>query len=293
MSAVAEHSKTRSSRPSCAASGCRSRRRRSATHAALRRGARASTRSTCSSWCSRSSGRSASSITRRSRPGRGSCGRSTRSPSSSSSRGRSEVRMSRRAGGHGPARRNAFTVDLEEWFHICGVGGRSRPSTGTPCRRASCRRRGWLLDDARSRRRRAPRSSSSAGSPSATRGWSQRSLRAGHEIGSHGHAHQRARTSSAPDGVPRRPPRAASRALTAAGVTERAHVPRAGMVDQRPLALGARTCWRREGLHARREHGAGEDRRQSRLIRAIRTSGTPRPGRSSRCRRSWPIGSAR
>jgi polysaccharide deacetylase family protein (PEP-CTERM system associated) len=93
------------------------------------------------------------------------------------------------AGGAAP--RNVFTVDLEEWFHVCGVGGALAPARWDrlPSRVEDTTRRvldlldtagvratffivGWVAD-------RFPALVAEV-------------ARAGHEIGSHGYAHRRA-----------------------------------------------------------------------------------------------------
>ena len=91
-----------------------------------------------------------------------------------------------------------------------------------------------------SRSRRRPRHvlRASAGSPNVTPSSSRRSLAAGHEVGSHGHLHTRVYELD-PDAF-RADLRAERRGAAAAGADARRHVPRAGMVDQRPLAVGAR-----------------------------------------------------
>ena len=86
--------------------------------------------------------------------------------------------------------RNAFTVDLEEWFHVCGVDALWRRSAGTRCRPESSRRRAGcstLLDRAGVR------------ATFFVVGWvAERYPRlvetirdAGHEIGSHSYRHRR------------------------------------------------------------------------------------------------------
>jgi polysaccharide deacetylase family protein (PEP-CTERM system associated) len=85
---------------------------------------------------------------------------------------------------------NILTVDVEEWFHLCGVGGRLDPShwDALPSRVVETTRR--LLD-----------AIDAAGVPATffMVGWVadrhpalvQEILAAGHEIGSHGHWHRR------------------------------------------------------------------------------------------------------
>ena len=73
-------------------------------------------------------------------------------------------------------RANALTVDVEEWFHVCGVPALAAAHwDGLPSASSSTTR--LLLDVLRRRRRRARPSSWSAGSPSATRSWCTRSAR--------------------------------------------------------------------------------------------------------------------
>ena len=90
----------------------------------------------------------------------------------------------------GTSPRNVFTVDLEEWFHICGIGGALAPDQWDhlPSRvECTTRRVLDLLDEAGVRAtffivgwvaERHPRLVEQVRS-------------AGHEIGSHGYAHQR------------------------------------------------------------------------------------------------------
>lgn len=111
--------------------------------------------------------------------------------------------------------RNVFTVDLEEWFHICGVGGALARAhwDRLPSRiEATTRRVLDLLDE--------------AGVPATffVVGWvAERYPRlielvrsAGHEVGSHGYAHERA-YDLGPGGF-RADVRASQAALQAAGV---------------------------------------------------------------------------
>ena len=110
--------------------------------------------------------------------------------------------------------RNVFTVDLEEWFHVCGVGGELAPEhwDRLPARvehttrvlldlldalqvRATFFVVGWVGD-------RYPR-------------LIEEVLAAGHEVGSHGYHHTRA-YDLGPDAF-RHDLRASVRALTAAG----------------------------------------------------------------------------
>jgi len=110
--------------------------------------------------------------------------------------------------------RNVFTVDLEEWFHVCGVGGELAPANWDrlPSRveqttaivldlldavqvRATFFVVGWVSD-------RYPR-------------LIEQVLAAGHEVGSHGHQHARAYDLG--PGLFREDLRASMRALAAAG----------------------------------------------------------------------------
>ena len=132
---------------------------------------------------------------------------------------------------------NAFTVDVEEWFHVCGVPALAEPSAWDALesrvvadtaahprparslrRRATCFVLGWVAE-------RHPRLVA-------------RIRDAGHEIGSHGQWHRRVYELDA-DAFTRDlrlAQRRADRRRRAAGHA----VPRAGMVDQRPRAVGAR-----------------------------------------------------
>ena len=186
--------------------------------------------------------------------------------------------------------RNVFTVDLEEWFHVCGVGGALAPANWD---RLPSRVEPDDPGPPRSARRRpasAPRSSSSAGSPSGILGSIEAVLAAGHEIGSHGYHHARA-YDLGPDAF-RHDLRASVRALAAAGA------PRVTMFRAPEWSINDRSLWAlqtlvEEGVHARCEHGAARGSSATSRIRAILISGTRPPGRSPRCRRWSPIGSAR
>lgn len=89
------------------------------------------------------------------------------------------------------ARANAFTVDVEEWFHICGVGGALAPGRwdALPSRVVDTTRH--LLDDL---------DRAAARATFFVLGWiAERHpalvaeiVAAGHEVGSHGQAHERA-----------------------------------------------------------------------------------------------------
>lgn len=86
---------------------------------------------------------------------------------------------------------NAFTVDVEEWFHICGVGGALGPASwdALPSRVVDTTRR--LLDELDGAGVRAT---------FFVLGWVAEKypalvadvVAAGHEVGSHGHRHERA-----------------------------------------------------------------------------------------------------
>ena len=186
--------------------------------------------------------------------------------------------------------RNVFTVDLEEWFHVCGVGARSRRRTGIGCRRAWNRR---------------PGRSSICSMPRQVRatffvvGWvadryprlDRGGAAAGHEIGSHGYHHARAYDlgrGRVPRGSPRERPRAGG-----------GRRPARDACSARPSGrstTGHSGRWRRlveEGFTRRREHGADEDRRRGHVSAPSSCSSDARRADHSRCRRSSPIGSAR
>ena len=113
-----------------------------------------------------------------------------------------------------PARPNALTVDVEDWFHICGVGGPLEPAhwDRLPSRVVETTR--MLLDDF---------AAAGARATFFVLGWiAERHprlvdeiLRAGHEVGSHGHTHTRA-YELGPDGFVDDVRRSVA-ALTAAG----------------------------------------------------------------------------
>jgi len=118
--------------------------------------------------------------------------------------------------GSGPPR-NVFTVDLEEWFHICGVGGPLDPDRwdSLPSRvEVTTNRVLDLLDGAGVR------------ATFFVVGWVaerhprlvERVREAGHEIGSHGYLHQRAFELGQAGFL--RDVRASMAALAGAGVTE-------------------------------------------------------------------------
>ena len=145
---------------------------------------------------------------------------------------------------------------------------RSAPSTGTPCRRASSRRRACCS------------TCSIAPASRATffvLGWVAERYPALVEDDPRGRARDRLARLSPPAGLRARPEafvadlRRERRGAARRRRRRRPRFPRAGMVDQRAVAVGARTCCVEEGVHARREHGAAEDGRRRRIIRAIRT----------------------
>ncbi len=184
---------------------------------------------------------------------------------------------------------NIFTVDLEDWFHVCGVERARRAKSGARFRRESATRRagcstcwmplgvratffvvGWVADE-------HPQLVAAVRS-------------AGHDIGSHGHDHLRAYDLTADAFAADL--RKSVAALRSAGVPRRHVVSRARVVDQRSFALGAGDA-REEGIHGRRQHGAGQDRRLDRRTLAILTFVRPQRDRLSRFRRSSSIGSGR
>ena len=139
--------------------------------------------------------------------------------------------------------RNVFTVDLEEWFHVCGVGGPLAPDNWDrlPVARGS-RPRGCCSTCSIAPAS-APRSSSSAGSRERYPVLIERC--------GGGPRHRVAWLPSRPCLRPRsrRVPRRSSRERRRAGGGRRSArdaVSRAGMVDQRPVALGAcRRSWKK------------------------------------------------
>ncbi len=178
---------------------------------------------------------------------------------------------------------NAFTVDLEEWFHVCGVEPLRFEQWATLPSRVEPTTR-WLLDALDRADVRAT---------FFVVGWvAERFPRlveavrdAGHEIGSHGHAHRRVYEL---DGEAfRRDLRASVQALKAAGVDGCVVVQGARMVRERPFALGARRA-RRGGLSSRREHGSVGDGRIAELsaasARAADRRGADRRGAAARGR---------
>jgi polysaccharide deacetylase family protein (PEP-CTERM system associated) len=135
--------------------------------------------------------------------------------------------------------RNVFTVDLEDWFHVCGVGGAFAPANWDrlPARveqttralldlldavqvRATFFAVGWVGD-------RYPRLIEAV-------------LAAGHEIGSHGYDHARAYDLG--PGAFREDLRASLRALAAAGA------PRVTMFRAPEWSINDRSFWALETL---------------------------------------------
>ncbi len=106
--------------------------------------------------------------------------------------------------------RNCLTVDVEEWFHVCGVEGPLAPTAVGPPAEPRRRDDAGSARSSRLVRRPRARSSFSAGSPPDIRPSSARSVDAGHEIGSHGHLHQRVYELT-PDALPRAISRRAAR----------------------------------------------------------------------------------
>ena len=166
--------------------------------------------------------------------------------------------------------RNIFTVDLEEWFHVCGVTALSPRAVGQPAvarrvrPRAGCSTRSIAPAS-------APRSSSSAGSPSGTRG-SLRPCAAP--------VTRSARTATASPRAYDLGAGGLCRAMFAASVSalERGRraecdgVPCARVVDQRPVALGARDA-RRRGVSGSTRAWRRSGSSDRRAFRAIRTCG--------------------
>ena len=240
-----------------------------------------STRSTCWSWCSNSNAVFGVDDRRRTDRHEGAALR------------RHDRRLHHQRAGETarrdePATRNVFTVDLEEWFHICGVGGAARGlSTGIGCRRASSRPRGscsicsialnvratlfvvgWVAE-------RHPRLIEACGRPGTK---SDRTAIA-----------TSAPTISGP--TPSAPIFARASAPDAAGVRSRVTMFRAP-----EWSINDRSLWALDTL-------AGKGSRVDASMAPVRIVGdghvsalssyaaTPAPGRSSKCRRSSRIGS--
>ena len=138
----------------------------------------------------------------------------------------------------------------------------------------------------------APRSSSSAGSPSAIPRLVGEIRAAGHDIGSHGYVtsarlRARRRRVSSPTS------RQSVAALRAAGVAARRRRSARRSGRSTTGRSGRSNCWRAKGSRStpawRRCSIVGRRRLPAASARAAR----PPPGRSSRCRRSSPIGSGR
>ena len=187
--------------------------------------------------------------------------------------------------------RNVFTVDVEEWFHICGVGGALAPRPlGSRCpSRVEPTTRSLLdlLDAPAS----APRSSSSGWVAERHPRWS-RTMLARRPRDRLARLRASARVYDlGPDAF--RDDLRASVAALARRRSARDAVSRAGMVDQRAVAVGAR---RRSPRRASRSTPAWRRSRwsaTSRYPRHPHRASRRAPGRFSRCRRSSPIGSAR
>ena len=185
---------------------------------------------------------------------------------------------------------NAFTIDVEEWFHVCGVPALAEPSAVGRARVARGRRHRRARSISSIAAASGPPASSSAGSPSGIRQLVARIRDGGHEIGSHGQRHRRVYELD-PDEFTRDlrlGQRGADRGRGAADVTQ-FRAP--GMVDQRSRAVGARTA-RRRGLHRRFQPRAAPRRRRSHVSRDAAHDRRPRAARSSRCRRPSSAGSA-
>jgi polysaccharide deacetylase family protein (PEP-CTERM system associated) len=130
--------------------------------------------------------------------------------------------------------RNVFTVDLEEWFHICGVGGALAPANWDrlPARVEQTTRSLLDLLDAIQVR-----------ATFFVVGWVgerhptliEAVLAAGHEVGSHGYDHTRV-YDLGPDGF-RQDLRASMRALCAAGAA------RVTMFRAPEWSINDRSCW--------------------------------------------------
>ena len=172
------------------------------------------------------------------RPGRGSSGRSTPSPSSSPPRAPGSLHdRGRRARGRAVRTRSRSTS--RSGSTSAASAARWRPTTGTPAGARRARPRGWCSMSSTARGVRAT---------FFVLGWvAERHpalvaeiAAAGHDIGSHGQRIS-ASTSSAP--AASRPMSGSSLARARTRPGRRGHrVPRAGVVDQRPVALGARSA---------------------------------------------------
>ena len=165
-------------------------------------------------------------------------------------------------------RANAITVDVEEWFHICGVGPLSQEHWDSLPSRVVLTTRTLLeeLDRAGAR------------ATFFVLGWVAERYpglvgeirAAGHDIGSHGHLHARVYELDA-RGV-RRGRETERRGAARRGCRAHRGLPGTRVVDQRSVALGARVP-RPRRHHARRQHGAGPHRGQRRLpARAARAA---------------------
>jgi polysaccharide deacetylase family protein (PEP-CTERM system associated) len=163
---------------------------------------------------------------------------------------------------------NIFTVDLEDWFHVCGVKALSREQWGSlPSRVESTTR--WLLDTL---------DASGVRATFFVLGWIAEQYpelvaavrSAGHDIGSHGHDHLRAYDLT-PEAFARDVRRSVS-ALNAAGV------PSVTAFRAPEWSINKRSLWALETLAA---EGFGIDasmapvRIVSPFFLAIRTFGRP------------------
>ena len=156
---------------------------------------------------------------------------------------------------------NAFTVDVEEWFHICGVGGPLSQAnwTALPSRVVPTTRRvldllggagiratffvvGWIAER----------------HPDLVR----EIVAAGHEVGSHSHLHRKVFELTPPEFMrrPRGEPGRSCRGRRPASDG----LPRPGVVDRRSRVVGP-GCPASARVRHRRESGAGPPRRPSRL----------------------------
>ena len=189
-----------------------------------------------------------------------------------------------------PAVINALTVDVEEWFHICGV-----PALGPGRWDASALARG--AHDARGCSICSPRPAPARPSSSRLGGRALSASRRGD------HSRWPRRGIARPSGIAARttresrdspsdlhpePGRAVGRRRSAYRRVSRARSGRSTVAR-----CGRFPCSRPHGIRRRREHGAapdgGVDQLSAAAVRPIR----PAAGRSSKCRRSSPIASAR
>ena len=182
---------------------------------------------------------------------------------------------------------NALTVDVEEWFHVCGVGGALTPTPG-------CGSHPRRVDDADRcwKRLRGPACADTSSSSVGRRALSRlvEAIReAEHEIGSHGYQHERV-YDLGPERFAR-DLRRSVQALHAVGV------PRVTLFRAPEWSINDRSLWALEQLA---RNGFTLDSSMAPLkssarspTRVIRISDTLPPDRSSRCRRLSPTDSAR